>query len=119
MLFGDKGNVEIVSGVTYLGHGTQDSWKHHLHEIFHALGFVQLCAPGAIIEKNSRWGKNDHLKYSGDIMSDRLQQLAVIAQLTQMTAEMNLNNNQGEYVHPIDSLKAYHLSNYHKPKKHF
>ena len=27
-------------------------------------------------------------------MSDRLQQLAVIAQLTQMTAEMNLNNNQ-------------------------
>ena len=70
MLYGDKGNVEIVSGVTYLGHGTQDSWKHHLHEIFHALGFVQLCAPGAVTEKNSRWGKNDHLKYSGDIMSD-------------------------------------------------
>jgi len=70
MLIGEKGNVEIVSGVTYLGRGTQDAWKIHLHEIFHALGFVQLCAPGVVTEKNSRWGKNDHLKYSGDIMSN-------------------------------------------------
>ena len=67
------GEVEVVSGVTYLGSpmGTKDAMNPHLHELFHALGFVQLCAPAAVIEKNSRWGKNDHLNFSGDIMSDR------------------------------------------------
>jgi len=30
---------------------------------------VQLCAPGAII-KDNRWGKNDHLGYGDDLMSE-------------------------------------------------
>ena len=67
----DKELVEVNGGVTYMGAYPQDNWKIHLHELFHALGFVQLCAPGAVIEKNERWGKNDHLSYDGDIMSDR------------------------------------------------
>ena len=67
------GKVEVVGGVTYLGSemGTKDAMNPHLHELFHALGFVQLCAPKAVIEKNSRWGKNDHLSFANDIMSDR------------------------------------------------
>ena len=67
------GKVEVVGGVTYLGSemGTKDAMNPHLHELFHALGFVQLCAPKAVIEKNSRWGKNDHLSFTNDIMSDR------------------------------------------------
>ena len=72
MFYGTKGDVEVATGVTYLGGGKPiDAWVPHLHELIHALGFVQLCAPGAIIEKNSRWGKNDHLDYKNDIMSDR------------------------------------------------
>ena len=67
----DKELVEVNGGVTYMGAYPQDNWKIHLHELFHALGFVQLCAPKAVIEKNERWGKNDHLSYDGDIMSDR------------------------------------------------
>ena len=67
----DKELVEVNGGVTYMGGYPQDNWKIHLHELFHALGFVQLCAPKAVIEKNERWGKNDHLSYDGDIMSDR------------------------------------------------
>ena len=64
--------VEVAMGVTYLGGGkVSEAWVPYLHEQIHALGFVQLCAPGAIIEKNSKWGKNDHLNYPGDIMSDR------------------------------------------------
>ena len=68
-----KGDVEIVSGVTYLGSemGTRDAMNPHLHELFHALGFVQLCAPNAVLEPDSRWGKNDHLSFTNDIMSDR------------------------------------------------
>ena len=31
--------------------GTKDAMNPHLHELFHALGFVQLCAPKAVIEK--------------------------------------------------------------------
>ena len=67
-----SGNVEVQMGVKYLGtdRGTSEAYIPHVHEIFHALGFVQLCAPGAVVEKNSRWGKNDHLSYPGDIMSD-------------------------------------------------
>ena len=67
----DKGLVEVIGGVTYMAGYSQDNWKIYIHELFHALGFVQLCAPGAVIEKNERWGKNDHLSYDGDIMSDR------------------------------------------------
>ena len=40
-----------------------------LHELIHALGFVQLCAPGAI-KDTGPWGKNDHLNYRDDVMSD-------------------------------------------------
>ena len=62
------------AGVTYLGKtwGTDPAGPPftHLHELFHALGFVQLCAPGAVIDSRSKWGKKDHLKYDGDIMSD-------------------------------------------------
>ena len=67
------GKVEVLGGVTYLGSemGTRDAMNPHLHELFHALGFVQLCAPSAVIEKDSRWGKNDHLNFINDIMSDR------------------------------------------------
>ena len=67
----DKGLVEVNGGVTYMGGYPQINWKIHLHELFHALGFVQLCAPKAVIDKSERWGKNDHLSYDGDIMSDR------------------------------------------------
>ena len=47
----DKELVEVNGGVTYMGAYPQDNWKIHLHELFHALGFVQLCAPKAVIEK--------------------------------------------------------------------
>ena len=67
----DKELVEVNGGVTYMGGYPQINWKIHLHELFHALGFVQLCAPKAVIDKSERWGKNDHLSYDGDIMSDR------------------------------------------------
>ena len=67
----DKGLVEVNGGVTYMGGYPQDNWSIHLHELFHALGFVQLCAPNATIDKSSRWGKDDHLSIDGDIMSDR------------------------------------------------
>lgn len=67
----DKGLVEVNGGVTYMGGYPQDNWSIHLHELFHALGFVQLCAPNATIDKSSRWGKDDHLSIYGDIMSDR------------------------------------------------
>ena len=72
-LFLDEGGyVEIVGGVTYLGRDSlSNAWIPHLHELFHALGFVQLCAPGAVTERDSRWGKNDHLSSGGDIMSNR------------------------------------------------
>ena len=45
------GKVEVVGGVTYLGSemGTKDAMNPHLHELFHALGFVQLCAPKACL----------------------------------------------------------------------
>ena len=67
-----NGEVEVATGVVYLGkEKVSEAWVPHIHELFHALGFVQLCAPGAIIERNSRWGKNDHLNYKNDIMSDR------------------------------------------------
>jgi hypothetical protein len=63
--------VEINGGVTYLGgRPTSDAWVPHLHELFHALGFVQLCAPGAKNDPGHYWGKEDHLKFGGDIMSD-------------------------------------------------
>ena len=70
---GPNGEVEINSGVTYLsGQGpVSEAWIPNTHELFHALGFVQLCAPNAIVEKNSYWGKNDHLNILNDIMSDR------------------------------------------------
>ena len=62
--------VEINGGVTYLGgRTTSDAWVPHLHELFHALGFVQLCAPGAKNDPGHYWGKEDHLKFGGDIMS--------------------------------------------------
>ena len=32
---------------------------------------MQLCAPNAIVERGSHWGKNDHLNTMNDIMSDR------------------------------------------------
>ena len=67
----DKELVEVNGGVTYMGGYPQINWKIHLHELFHALGFVQLCAPKAVIDKSTRWGKNDHLSFDGDIMSDR------------------------------------------------
>ena len=67
----DKELVEVNGGVTYMGGYPQINWKIHLHELFHALGFVQLCAPKAVIDKSEIWGKNDHLSYDGDIMSDR------------------------------------------------
>ena len=67
-----NGEVEVNTGVVYLGkEKVSEAWVPHIHELFHALGFVQLCAPGAIIERNSRWGKNDHLNYKNDIMSER------------------------------------------------
>ena len=63
-----NGEVEVTAGVVYLGkEKASEAWVPHIHELFHALGFVQLCAPGAIIERNSRWGKNDHLNYKNDI----------------------------------------------------
>ena len=68
-----KGEVEMASGVTYLGFNDapiKEAWIPNTHELFHALGFVQLCAPNAIIEKGSSWGKNDHLNTMNDIMSD-------------------------------------------------
>lgn len=66
-----NGTVEINAGVVYLGADkVSDAWIPHIHELFHALGFVQLCAPGAIIDRYSSWGKNDHLKYDNDIMSE-------------------------------------------------
>ena len=70
---GPNGEVEIASGVTYLGGDgpIKEAWIPNTHELFHALGFVQLCAPSAIIERNSDWGKNDHLNNMNDIMSDR------------------------------------------------
>ena len=43
----------------------------HLHELIHALSFVQLYAPGAIIKKDHEWGKNDHWDYGNDLMSER------------------------------------------------
>ena len=67
----DKGLVEVNGGVTYMGGYPKDNWSIHLHELFHVLGFVQLCAPNATIDKSSRWGKDDHLSIDGDIMSDR------------------------------------------------
>ncbi len=71
-LYTSSGMVEINGGVTYLGYRTiSDAWVPHLHELFHALGFVQLCAPGAMNDPGSKWGKMDHLKFEGDIMSDR------------------------------------------------
>ena len=70
--YGPNKMIEVAMGVTFMGGGpVQEAWVPYLHEQIHALGFVQLCAPGSIIEKNSRWGKNDHLNYSEDIMSDR------------------------------------------------
>jgi hypothetical protein len=67
-----NGEIEINAGVVYLGaEKASEAWVPHLHELFHAIGFVQLCAPGAVTERNSRWGKNDHLNYKNDIMSDR------------------------------------------------
>ena len=70
--YGPNEMIEVAMGVTYMGGGQlSEAWVPYLHEQIHALGFVQLCAPGAIIEKNSKWGKNDHLNYPGDIMSDR------------------------------------------------
>ncbi len=71
---GSKGEVEIASGVTYLGFNDapiKEAWIPNTHELFHALGFVQLCAPNAIVERGSSWGKNDHLNTMNDIMSDR------------------------------------------------
>jgi len=71
-LYTSSGMVEIDGGVTYLGkESTSEAWVPHLHELFHALGFVQLCAPGAIDDPGSNWGKNDHLSFEGDLMSDR------------------------------------------------
>ena len=71
-LYTSNGMVEIAGGVTYLGGGTtSEAWVPHLHELFHALGFVQLCAPGSIDDPGSNWGKNDHLSFGGDLMSDR------------------------------------------------
>jgi hypothetical protein len=68
---GPKGNIEVVMGVTYLGNNPVIEGFHpHVHELFHSLGFVQLCAPGALNEPNSRWGKNDHLGYNNDVMSE-------------------------------------------------
>ena len=70
MYFGEKGQVEITMGVTYLGANPLNEGFHpHVHELIHALGFVQLCAPGAIV-KDNRWGKNDHLGYGDDLMSE-------------------------------------------------
>tara|TARA_B100000900_G_scaffold415170_1_gene444095 strand:- start:269 stop:1270 length:1002 start_codon:yes stop_codon:yes gene_type:complete len=67
-----NGEVEVNAGVVYLGkEKASEAWVPHIHELFHAIGFVQLCAPGAVTERNSRWGKNDHLNYKNDIMSDR------------------------------------------------
>ena len=71
-LYTSSGMVEINGGVTYLGYRTtSDAWVPHLHELFHTLGFVQLCAPGAKNDPGSKWRKMDHLKFEGDIMSDR------------------------------------------------
>jgi hypothetical protein len=71
-LYTSSGMVEITGGATYLGkESTSKAWVPHLHELFHALGFVQLCAPGAIDDPGSNWGKNDHLSFEGDLMSDR------------------------------------------------
>ena len=71
-LYTSSGMVEIDGGVTYLGNkSTSKAWVPHLHELIHALGFVQLCAPGAIDDPGSNWGKNDHLSFEGDLMSDR------------------------------------------------
>ena len=70
---GPKGDVEMASSIIYLGGDgpIREAWIPNTHELFHALGFVQLCAPSAIIERNSAWGKNDHLNIMNDIMSDR------------------------------------------------
>ena len=67
------GDVEIQMGVTYLGQeGTSTAYNPHLHELFHALGFTQLCAPGYAKTGPRRWdGRQDHLRFSNDIMSDR------------------------------------------------
>lgn len=68
---GPKGEVEIASGVTYLGKElVNEGWIPNTHELFHAFGFVQLCAPNAIIEKNSPWGKNDHTTTSNEMMGE-------------------------------------------------
>ena len=72
VLYTSSGMVEINGGATYLGYvdrKTSEAWIPHLHELFHALGFVQLCASGAMNAPGSKWGKNDHLKFGGDIMS--------------------------------------------------
>lgn len=67
-----NGEIEVNSGVVYMGaESKNEAWVPHTHELLHALGFVQLCAPGAVNERNSRWGKNDHLNYTNDMMSDR------------------------------------------------
>ena len=78
MLNSPSGDIEVVMGVTYLGRpgaDVMDGFHPNEHELFHSLGFVQLCAPGAVIERNSPWGKNDHLGkqspgYKNDVMSD-------------------------------------------------
>lgn len=70
--YGPKQMTEVTMGVTYMGGSLlSEAWVPYLHEQIHALGFVQLCAPGAVIDKtNPKWGKNDHLNYPGDMMSD-------------------------------------------------
>ena len=72
IFYGPNKMIEINTSVTYLEKiplkGALRE-RVYLHELIHALGFVQLCAPGAI-KDTGPWGKNDHLNYRDDVMSD-------------------------------------------------
>ena len=66
------GPAEVMMGIMYLGFDSIGNFpKPYLHEMIHALGFVQLCAPGAIGIQgmNAGLGGDDHLHYRGDVMS--------------------------------------------------
>jgi len=72
--YGPNEMIEVSMGVTFLGENPiMEGFHPYVHELIHVLGFVQLCAPGVMIDddRDSKWGIKDHLEYEDDIMSDR------------------------------------------------
>ena len=72
ILMTPTGPTEVMMGIMYLGFDSIGNFpKPYLHEMIHTLGFVQLCAPGAIGIQgmNAGLGGDDHLRYRGDVMS--------------------------------------------------